>query len=63
MGGTQRHCPVLATETDKRLAAIVDFTFNLGAGRLQISTLRQRINERDWLAAKREIWLWVDGGA
>ncbi|WP_196385484.1 lysozyme, partial [Ralstonia solanacearum] len=27
-----RFCPVLATEPEGRLAAIVDFTFNLGAG-------------------------------
>ena len=38
---TLRCCPVLATEPDGRLAAIVDFTFNLGAGRLQTSTLRR----------------------
>ena len=51
--GTLRHCPVLATEPEPRLAAIVDFTFNLGAGRLQTSTLRRRINERDWVAVQR----------
>lgn len=39
---TLRYCPVLATEPEARLAAIVDFTFNLGAGRLQTSTLRSR---------------------
>ncbi|WP_230849815.1 lysozyme, partial [Ralstonia solanacearum] len=38
---TLRCCPVLAIEP-MRLAAIVDFTFNLGAGRLQTSTLRRR---------------------
>ena len=43
---TLRYCPVLATESESRLAAIVDFTFNLGAGRLQASTLRRRINSR-----------------
>ena len=36
---TLRYCPVLATEPEGRLAAIVDVTFNLGAGRLQTSTL------------------------
>lgn len=36
---TLRYCPVLAAEPEERLAAIVDFTFNLGAGRLQTSTL------------------------
>lgn len=57
-----RHCPVLATEPEGRLAAIVDFTFNLGAGRLQASTLRRRINQRDWPSAARELRRWVQGG-
>ncbi len=34
LAATLRYCPVLATEHEGRLAAIVDFTFNLGAGRL-----------------------------
>jgi lysozyme len=34
LAATLRYCPVLATEPENRLAAIVDFTFNLGAGRL-----------------------------
>jgi len=37
--------PVLATEPDGRLAAIVGFTFNLAAGRLQTSTLRRRVTQ------------------
>ena len=57
-----RYCPVLATESEERLAAIVDFTFNLGAGRLQTSTLRRRINQMDWAAAGRELRRWVYGG-
>jgi len=60
--GTLRYCPVLATERPSRLAAIVDFTFNLGAGRLQTSTLRRRINQRDWQGAARELRRWVYGG-
>ena len=59
---TMRYCPVLATEPEGRLAAIVDFTFNLGAGRLQTSTLRRRINQRDWPGAVRELRRWVYGG-
>ena len=51
LNATLRYCPVLATELEGRLAAIVDFTFNLGAGRLQTSTLRRRVNQRDWAAA------------
>lgn len=59
---TLRCCPVLASEPEGRLAAIVDFTFNLGAGRLQTSTLRRRINQRDWPAAATELRRWVYGG-
>ena len=62
LAATLRYCPVLATEPEKRLAAIVDFTFNLGAGRLQTSTLRRRVNQRDWVAATQELRRWVSGG-
>ena len=60
--GTLRYCPVLATEPQGRLAAIVDFTFNLGTGRLQTSTLRRRVNQRDWQGAATELKRWVYGG-
>ena len=59
---TLRYCPALATEPKGRLAAIVDFTFNLGAGRLQTSTLRRRVNQRDWAAATQELLRWIYGG-
>ena len=62
LAATLRYCPVLATETEGRLAAIVDFTFNLGAGRLQTSTLRRRINQMDWSSAAQELQRWVYGG-
>ena len=62
LAATLRYCPVLATEPEGRLAAIVDFTFNLGAGRLQASTLRRRINQRDWLQAANELRRWIYGG-
>jgi lysozyme len=62
LNATLRCCPLLTTESDGRLAAIVDFTFNLGAGRLQTSTLRRRINQRDWAAAASELGRWVLGG-
>lgn len=61
LSATLRYCPVLATEPEGRLAAIVDFTFNLGAGRLQTSTLRRRINQRDWQGAAHELRRWVYG--
>lgn len=62
LAATLRYCPVLAAEPEGQLAAIVDFTFNLGAGRLQTSTLRRRINQRDWAAASDELKRWVYGG-
>lgn len=53
---------MLATEPEGRLAAIMDFTFNLGGGRLQTPTLRRRVNQRDWAAAAKELRRWVYGG-
>lgn len=43
------------------MAPTVDFAFNLGAGRLQTSTLRRRINQRDWTAVGQELRRWVYG--
>ena len=62
LASTLRCCPVLASEPEARLASIVDFTFNLGGGRLQTSTLRRRVNQRDWAAAAFELRRWVYGG-
>ena len=62
LAATLRYCPVLDTEPERRLAAIVDFTFNLGAGRLQTSTLRSRVNLRDWGGVTIELKRWVYGG-
>ncbi|MBA3059152.1 MAG: lysozyme [Gammaproteobacteria bacterium] len=62
LAATLRYCPVLVTEPEERLAAIVDFTFNLGAGRLQTSTLRRRVTQRDWIAASQELRRWIYGG-
>lgn len=49
-------------DTAERLAALIDFTFNLGTGRLKASTLRKRVNAGDWAAAKVEIMKWTKGG-
>lgn len=62
LNATLRYCPVLITESENRLAAIVDFTFNLGAGRLQMSTLRRKINQRDWSGVGLELRRWIYGG-
>lgn len=65
--GVIRLCPGLyvdavATNDWGRFNAIVDFTFNLGVGRLQTSTLRRRINDRDWPGTKVELMKWTRGG-
>lgn len=62
LNATLLYCPILVSEPEGRLAAIVDFTFNLGAGRLQTSTLRRRVNLRDWSSSAAELRRWVRGG-
>lgn len=57
-----RQCPILATRPEGCQGAIIDFVFNLGAGRLQASTLRRRINQGNWPEAIRELKKWVRGG-
>jgi lysozyme len=56
-----RYCPALASDP-RKLGAITDFVFNLGAGRLQYSTLRRRTNQRDWPEVRYELSRWVRGG-
>jgi len=60
--GALAACPSLATEPDARLCAITDFAYNLGLGRLRGSTLRKKVNARDWKAAASELKKWVWGG-
>lgn len=45
-----------------RLAALIDYTFNLGAGQLRASTLRKKVNADDWAAVPGELRKWVRGG-
>ena len=48
---------------DGQFAALVSFAFNLGAGALQRSTLRRKINRDDHLAVPAELrrWVWAGG--
>ncbi len=48
--------------TDDQYAALVSFTFNLGSGALQRSTLRQKILRGDVDAVPAELAKWVRGG-
>ena len=42
-----------------RLAALIDFTFNLGSGNLKASALRRKVNAGDWDAVPAELRKWV----
>lgn len=55
-----RLCP--AADSPDRLAALIDFTFNLGAGQLKTSTLRKRVNEDRWADVPSELRKWNKGG-
>lgn len=53
--------PVLAAHP-RRLAAIADFIYNLGAARYRSSTLKRKIDAQDWPGAAEELGKWVWGG-
>lgn len=62
-----RNCPELfawsvANGQWRQFCAIADFTYNLGAGRLQTSTLRRKLRALDWEGAQEQLKLWVRGG-
>jgi lysozyme len=61
--GVLRLCPAIADEPAGRLAALADFSYNLGIGRLRTSTLREKVNAADWAGATDEFgkWVWAGG--
>lgn len=54
-------CPGI--DNQRRLAAIIDFHYNLGGSNLRISTLRKRINAGRWddVPAQLLRWKYADG--
>ena len=56
--GVLRLCPILISHPSK-LAAVADFSFNLGLGRLQTSTLRGKLNSGDWPASREQLMRWT----
>ncbi|MYM25790.1 glycoside hydrolase family protein [Duganella sp. FT135W] len=56
----RRLCPRI--DKPARLAAIIDWCYNLGAGNLSASTMRRRINAGRWTEVPFEIRKWVMGG-
>jgi len=53
-------CPGI--DTQRRAAALVDFSYNLGSGALRGSTLRKRVNAGRWDDVPGELLKWVRGG-
>lgn len=49
--------------TDYQYSALLSFTFNVGTGALQCSTLRSRLNRGEYLSAAYEFgkWCWAGG--
>lgn len=50
--------PGLIDEPTRRFAAIISFCYNCGLGNYKISTLRKRVNSKDWDDAYWEIQKW-----
>lgn len=44
---------------EEAIGALADFIYNLGASRYKVSTLRLRLNNREWGEAQYEIRRWV----
>lgn len=62
-----RLCPILfakaVMENDiNKICAVLSFVYNCGAGNLQISTLRRKINLMEWDEAANEFKKWNKAG-
>lgn len=61
LAGVLKASPKLITRP-RALGAMADFAYNLGVARYRGSTLRRKIDEQDWDAAKEELMRWTRGG-
>jgi lysozyme len=57
MPGVIKLCPGVTDPL--HLAALIDFAFNLGLGNLRSSTLRKRVNARQWSDVPAQFRRWV----
>ena len=57
-----RLCPGIQAEAPGRIAALIDWCFNLGAGQLKASGLRRKVNASNWEAVPFEIRKWNKAG-
>lgn len=56
----RRQCPRVTDPS--RLAALIDFTFNLGEGNLRASTLRRKVNAGAWGEVPAQLRRWNRAG-
>lgn len=56
--GVLKLSPTLANESPQRFAAIISFAFNCGLGNYRISTLKKKVDSKDWIEAQKEILKW-----
>lgn len=56
--GVLKLSPGLINEPSRRLAAIISFAYNCGLGNYRISTLKKRVDAKDWQGAYEEILKW-----
>lgn len=49
-------------DTTQRIAAVTSWAYNCGIGALRASTMRKRINAKDWPAARKECLRWNKAG-
>jgi lysozyme len=55
-----KHCPQV--DSPEHLAVLIDFVFNLGDGRLSTSTLKRRVNAKQYTLVPQELRKWNRGG-
>ena len=48
----------LSVLSNRRFAAIISFCYNCGTGNYRISTLKKRVDAKDWAGAQEEIRKW-----
>lgn len=53
-------CP--GADSPERIAALIDFAFNLGSGNLKASTLRRKVNAGAWGDVPAELMKWNKAG-
>ena len=56
--GLVRLSPKLLQALPRRFAAVLSWAYNCGLGNYRISTLRKRVNAKDWDGAAEEIVKW-----